>query len=74
MQPANECECKNILTTVGNIGQLDLKVAIIGLEAVALPHLDGEKVVVIPLGLLTRGILSEECFDYPLEVVKRKWW
>ena len=43
----------------------------IRLEAVILPHLDGEEVMAVFLGILARGILSEERFDYLLEVTER---
>ena len=36
-----------------------------------MPHLDGEEVVAILLGLLARGVLSEECFGYLLGVAER---
>jgi len=74
LQPADECECRYILTAVENFGQLALEVTDIGLEVVILPYFDREKVVVVLLGLLTRGILSEECIGYLLEVVERMWW
>jgi len=57
LQPADECECRVILTVVGNFDQLALKVTYVGLEAVALSHFDSE-VVVILFGLLARGVLS----------------
>jgi len=61
MHSTDERECIYILTAVGNFGQLALKVADVGLEAVTLPYFDREKVVVVLLGLPARGILSEEC-------------
>ena len=45
MQPANECERRNLFTAVGDSGQLALEETGIKLEAVSRPHLDGEKVV-----------------------------
>ena len=51
MQSADEHECKDILTVVENFGQLALEVVDIGLEIVALPHFDGEKVVFVLPGL-----------------------
>ena len=51
--------------------QLALEVTDVGFEAVALPHFDGEKVVIILLGLLARG--SEEHFSYLLKVMKRMY-
>ena len=70
---ADECECRDILTTVGNFNQLALKVADIGLKDVALTYFGGEKVVVVLLGLLARGILSEEHISYLLKIVERMW-
>jgi len=43
-------------------------------DTVALPHLHGEEVMVIPFGLLTRGILSEERFGHLLEVAEEAGW
>jgi len=48
-----------------------LKVTNVGLEAIVLPHFDGEKVVSVLLGLPVRGILTEKCFGYLFEVVER---
>ena len=48
-----------------------LEVAEIRLEAFTPSHFDGEKVVVVLLGLPARGVLSEGRFDYLLEVVDR---
>ena len=48
--PANECECRDILTIVGNFDQLALKIADIGVKDVALPHFDREKVVDVLFG------------------------
>ena len=41
------------------------------LEAVVLPHFEGEKVMVAFFGLLARGVLSEECFSYFLKTTER---
>ena len=41
------------------------------LEAATLPHLDGEEVIVILIGLLARDVLSEERFGYLFKVVER---
>jgi len=51
--------------------ELALKEADVKLENVTLLHLDGEEVVAIPLGFLARSVLSEERFNYLLEVVER---
>jgi len=40
LQLADECECRDVLTTVGDLGELALKEAGVRFEAVALPHLD----------------------------------
>jgi len=60
------------LIAVGNLGELVLKVADVGLEAVVtLPYFDREEAVVILLGLSTGGILGEERLGYLLETVER---
>ena len=73
LQPVDERECRDVLTAVGDIGQLVLKVAAVRFEIVAMPHLDGEKMVVVPLSLLARCVLVEEFFEYVLKVVDRMW-
>ena len=70
MQPADECECRDP-HRMRKFGQLALEVAEIGLEAIALPHLNGENMVVVLLGLPARSVWSEERSSYLLEVVKR---
>ena len=70
LQPLDECECKDILIAVGNLGKLVLQVADVELEAITLPYLKGEEVMVVFLQLSARGVLSEECFDYLLELVE----
>jgi len=52
--------CRYILTAVGNFDQLALEVADIGLEDVALPQFDVEKMIVVLLSLPARGALSEK--------------
>ena len=69
MQPAGECEHRDVLTAVGDL--LALEVANVGFEVVVLTHLDGEKVVVVPLSLPKRCVLSEERFERLLEVAER---
>jgi len=44
------------------------------LEVVSLPRHDEEEMMVVLLGPLTSGVLSEECFGYLLEVAKRAGW
>ena len=73
LQPTDEYECRDILTAERNFGQLALAVADIALEAIALPHFDSEKVVIVLLGLPTRGVLSEKYFSYLLEIMKEMW-
>jgi len=62
LQSADEYKCRDILTAVGDLDQLALKVAYVGFEVVALPHLDGDKMVVVPLSLPMRYVLGKECF------------
>jgi len=59
LQPADECECRDIFTAIWDLGQLALEVADVRFEAVALPHLDGEKMMVVPLSFLMRCVLGE---------------
>ena len=47
-----------------------LEEADVGFEAVVLPHLSDEEVMVV-LGLPVRCVLGEERFSYVLEVVER---
>ena len=70
LQFANEHERRNIFTAVGNFDKLALEVTDVGFKTVTLPHFDGEEMVIILLGLPTRGILSEECLGYLLEVME----
>ena len=41
LQPADECECKDVLTAVEDLSQLALEVVNVEFEVVVLPHLDG---------------------------------
>ena len=45
LQLAEECECRDVLTAVGDLGQLALEVADVRFEVVTLSHLDDEKMV-----------------------------
>ena len=72
MQPTDECECRDVLTAVGDLGQLALDVVDVGFEVVVLPFLDSKKVIVVLLSLLTRCVLGEKCFGH-LEVVEIMW-
>ena len=58
---------------MGNCGQLALEVTDVGLEPVILPYFDGEKVVVVLLGLPVRGVLGEKRFGYLVKVVEKMW-
>ena len=71
MQSADERKCRDIFITVGNLGELVLKVANVRLEVVALSHFDSEEVVIILLDLPVGGILGEKRFGYLLEIVER---
>ena len=51
-----------------------LKVVNVRLEAITIPHLNREEVMVVLFVIPARGILSEERFDYLLEDVERMWW
>ena len=73
LQPTDEYECRDIFISVRNFGHLALEVANVGLGAVTLPHFDREEVIVVLLGLLAGGILSEEHLIYLLEVAERMW-
>jgi len=52
LQPVNEREYGDVPTTVEDLGQLALEVADVRYEHVALPHLNGEKIVVVSFSLL----------------------
>ena len=57
-------------TTVGNLGEVILKVADMQLKSVALSYFDSKEMVVIFLGFLAGGVLGEEHLSYLLEVVE----
>ena len=71
MQSADECECRDILTAIRDFGQLALEVSNLGLEAVTLPHLNNEKMLIVLLGFPASCVLGEECSCHLFEVVKR---
>ena len=73
LQPTDECKRRDVLTVVGDLGQLASKVSDVGFEIVVLSYLDGKKVVVVSLGLTSRCVLGEEHFQHLLEVVERMW-
>ena len=70
LQPTDECECRDVLTATGDLGELALDVADVGLEAVALPHLDIEKMATVPLSFPVGCVLGKERFGH-LEVAER---
>ena len=74
LKPADECECKDILTAIENFSHLALEVADVGLKAVTLPHFNGEKMVVVLFCLLVGGVPSEKHFSYLIDVVERIGW
>jgi len=51
LQSVDERKCKDVLTAIGDLGQLALEVANVRFEVAALPHLDDKKMVVVPLCL-----------------------
>ena len=71
MQLVDERESGDVLTVVGDLGQLALKVVDVRFKVIALPHLDGEKMMVVPLSLPTRCVLGEECIRHLLKVTDR---
>ena len=54
---------------VGNLGELVLEVANVGLEIVTLFNFDREEVVIL-LSLPARGILGEKSLDYLFETFR----
>ena len=71
LQLTDERECRDVHTIVGDLDQLTLEESDVGFGAITLPHLDGEEVMVILLGLPVRCVLGEECFGYFFEVAER---
>ena len=70
LQLANECEGGNFLPTVEDFGELILEEIEVRFEVVSLPHFDREEVVIVPLNLLTGGVLVRKHFSRLREVVK----
>ena len=68
LQFIDEHECRDILTAIKDLVPLAMEVADVRFEAVALSHLDGEKMLVVPLSLPARCVLGEEQFRQLLEV------
>jgi len=73
LQPANECECRDILTIVMYFGQLILEEANVHLETDGWSHMDGEEVVLLLLELPSEGVLGEEQLGKTLEIMDRAW-
>jgi len=71
LQSADERESRYIFTAVEYFDKLVLEVADVRLEAVTLPYLDREEVVVVLLSLPARSILSDERLGYLLEILER---
>jgi len=71
LQLADECERRDIFTTVGHLGELVLEVADVRLEVVTEFYFDSEEVVVVLLVLLAEGILGEKRLGYLLKVVEQ---
>jgi len=71
LHPIDECECRYVLTAVGDLDQLALVVVDVRFEAFALHHLDGEETVVVPLSFQARCVLGEERFRRLFKVVER---
>ena len=71
LQLADECERRDIFTTVGNLCELVLEVADVRLEVVTEFYFDSEEVVVVLLVLLAEGILGEKRLGYLLKVVEQ---
>ena len=63
----------DVLTTIGDFGKLALEVDDVRFEVITLPHLDGEKIMVVPLSFLERCVPCEKYFGHILEVVERMW-
>jgi len=73
LQPTDECERRDLFTTIRDFGKLALKEVDVGFEAVSLPHLNREEVMVILLDLLARGVSDKKCFSHLCKVVERVW-
>jgi len=71
LQRADERKCGDVLTAIRELGQLALEIADIRFEAIVLPHLDWENLVVVSLSLLARCVLGDEHFRHLLEVAER---
>jgi len=63
----------DVLTTIGDFGKLALEVDDVRFEVITLPHLDGEKIMVVPLSFPERCVPCEKYFGHILEVVERMW-
>jgi len=74
LQPANERECRDVLTAVKDFDEFALEETDVRIKVVTLPHLNGKEVMVVLLDPLARDVLSEEHFGDLLEVVERASW
>ena len=72
LQPADKCECSDVLTAVGDFVQLVLEGADVRFKVVDLTHLDSEKVVIVAFSFPMRCVLGEERFGH-LKVAKGMW-
>jgi len=70
MSIVDERECIDVLTAIGDLDLLAMEVSNVGLEAVTLSHLNGEKMVIVPLGFPASWVLGEERFCHLFEVVE----
>ena len=73
LQAADECENNDLFTAIRDFSKLTLKEVDVGFEIIFLPHLDGEKVMVILLGILARCVLGKKHFDHLCKVAERVW-
>ena len=60
LQPTDECERRDLFTAIRDFDKWALKEVDVRFEAVSLPHLDREEMMVILLGLLARGVLCKK--------------
>ena len=74
LQFIDERECRYLLTTIGDHGELVLKEVDVELEAISRLYPEGEEVVTTPLGFLASGIFCEEGLDDHQQIVERAQW
>ena len=73
LQSTDECERRDFFIIIRDFAKLGLKEVDVGFGTVSLPHLDGDKVMAILLGLLARGVLSKKYFGYLRKLVEEVW-